>query len=265
MPNHVRNVLQFKTDVKKLNQILSEIQNDKEGIGSIDFNKITPMPQELNIEKGSRTTKGCEMFEDFCKKVQQIKSMVEPQNLTPERYKWANEQKDELLNKFNSMCDEDKELFNLGKQFFENVNNYGYGDWYDWSVANWGTKWNAYDSYHNKDTIEFNTAWSTPEPIIVAISNKYPDVKINHCWADEDMGTNLGEREYLNGETTYENIPDAFSKEAYDIAFKVWEEIPENYGLKLSDDGTEYVEYDEETDNPLLLTDADETDDEIEE
>lgn len=31
------------------------------------------------------------------------------------------------------------------KQAKELIKKYGYADWYDWSIANWGTKWNAYN------------------------------------------------------------------------------------------------------------------------
>ena len=42
--------------------------------------------------------------------------------------------------------------------------------WYDWSVQNWDTKWDAYDVVVTDDDpesveIEFNTAWSPPEAI----------------------------------------------------------------------------------------------------
>ena len=51
-------------------------------------------------------------------------------------------------------------------------------NWYDWSIANWGTKWNAYDirvqdEWDGGDNCEmeihFDTAWSAPFPIINAL------------------------------------------------------------------------------------------------
>jgi len=49
-----------------------------------------------------------------------------------------------------------------------NVSKYGYATWYDFNIANWGTKWDAYEiSIEDFDddslTITFDTAWCPPE------------------------------------------------------------------------------------------------------
>jgi hypothetical protein len=50
-------------------------------------------------------------------------------------------------------------------------------NWSTWSRENWGTKWDAYDSSLTVDgdraELKFDTAWSTPRPIIVAFANRY--------------------------------------------------------------------------------------------
>ena len=53
MPNHVRNIITFDCGEDKLKEILERIQNDEFGIGSIDFNKLIPMPESLNMTSGS--------------------------------------------------------------------------------------------------------------------------------------------------------------------------------------------------------------------
>jgi hypothetical protein len=73
---------------------------------------------------------------------------------------------------------------------------YGTNNWYDWSVANWGTKWNAY--YSNLDsannTMEFDTAWSCPLPVLDALAKLCYEygVSFEGKWADEDRGFNAG-------------------------------------------------------------------------
>ena len=48
-----------------------------------------------------------------------------------------------------------------------NFEKYGYSSWYDWQVANWGTKWDVtpenidYGSDNNL-TMSFDSAWSPP-------------------------------------------------------------------------------------------------------
>lgn len=251
MPNHVRNILAFNADEETVQNILNDIKNDEKGMGSIDFNKLIPMPPELNIEKGSDTQKGCKLFSEYANRAQKIITTLNHPNVDNEEFTKAALAQKELIQELNGLSDENKRLFDLGKQYNENVNNYGYGDWYDWSVANWDTKWNAYDFSHYENTISFSTAWSAPDSVIRAISEKYPDVEVFHRWADEDLGTNLGECEYKNGDIVYQHIPDSFSKEAYDMAFEIWDAVPEEYGLKLNAAGTEYIEIDKE-ETPLL-------------
>lgn len=73
---------------------------------------------------------------------------------------------------------------------------YGDNNWYDWSIKNWGTKWNAYDTSLQNDSVlvvlVFNTAWAAPMPVVLALSKKFPDLVFNYSYADEDMGHNLG-------------------------------------------------------------------------
>ena len=88
--------------------------------------------------------------------------------------------------------------------------------------------------------ISFQTAWSAPHPVIEKMAEMFPDVQIMHRWADEDIGGNVGEREYRNGETEYENIPYS-EKEAFELAFDIWETTPYDMGLLLNKSQTEYI------------------------
>ena len=53
------------------------------------------------------------------------------------------------------------------KQYELNTKVYGYKHWYDWCIANWGTKWGADIEYlnrldNNNVDITIETAWSPP-------------------------------------------------------------------------------------------------------
>jgi len=55
---------------------------------------------------------------------------------------------------------------------------------YEWCIANWGTKWNAYSGGDKPMKVtekmikySFSTAWSPPTPVVVAWSEKYPGLK----------------------------------------------------------------------------------------
>ena len=66
--------------------------------------------------------------------------------------------------------------------------------WYDWRLANWDTKWDAYDVVVTDDDpdcteIEFNTAWSPPEAVCHALREQYPDIDVS--WFYDEPGCEI--------------------------------------------------------------------------
>jgi len=63
--------------------------------------------------------------------------------------------------------------------------------WYNWRVANWGTKWDCYDLSIDQDeqelNLQFNTAWSPPEEICHALKEKYEDADIQWFYDEPGM------------------------------------------------------------------------------
>lgn len=122
-----------------------------------------------------------------------------------------------VLTKHKDETGEDKEFFDFEKIIPppENIEKGGCtGEhpvgvicWYEWQKENWGTKWNSYS--FNKwakwdKEFSFQTAWNHPVPIIKKLSEMFPDVRFNIKYADEDIGSNLGEYEIRNGKILYE-------------------------------------------------------------
>lgn len=108
-----------------------------------------------------------------------------------------------------------------------------------WAVNNWGTKWNAYDIERlSPASVKFNTAWSHPEPVILALSKKFPDEIIQVTYADEDLGHNLGEYLIKNGESTPVQVFVAGSDEALDFAANI------KYGMSYKELRAEWDEED---------------------
>lgn len=106
----------------------------------------------------------------------------------------------------------------------EEQKKYGKNNWYDWSITNWGTKWNAYWSTldDENNTITFDTAWSCPLPVLDELARlcyKH-NVSFTGKWADEDSGNNVGifESDCDGNEYwfSYECMDDQ-SNEAYEI------------------------------------------------
>lgn len=65
----------------------------------------------------------------------------------------------------------------------ENKKNTGFKDWYDWSMHNWGVKWDAeiyshaYDETTGSLMISFNTPWGPPNEKFLLALAKYFDGK----------------------------------------------------------------------------------------
>lgn len=56
MPDFVANIVTFGGDKERIKEMLLAVQNDEYGPGSISFDKIIPMPPELDIECGRSKT-----------------------------------------------------------------------------------------------------------------------------------------------------------------------------------------------------------------
>ena len=64
--------------------------------------------------------------------------------------------------------------------------------WYDWRLANWDTKWDAYDVNVTDDDpdqleVEFNTAWSPPEAVCHAMREQFPDLSVSWFYDEPGM------------------------------------------------------------------------------
>ena len=72
----------------------------------------------------------------------------------------------------------------------------------EWAREHWGTKWNGYSSVVEEGSVQFDTAWSHPSKIVMALSLKHPDEVFNVQYADEDLGSNFGQYQIKNGVVT---------------------------------------------------------------
>lgn len=172
MPNHVKNIVRME-GITKLPLFTVE--------QCFDFNKIIPMPESLNIEPGS--------LEDIA--VEAVMRKLDHVRYSFQRKSYRRMTDDEFQQRTHGR--NENELAKIGLQYISNKVLYGATTWYDWRCDNWGTKWNAYSNERqDEDTISFETAWSNPEPVMLKLSEMYPEVVIEHWWADEDMGSNDG-------------------------------------------------------------------------
>lgn len=77
----------------------------------------------------------------------------------------------------------------------EMLEKYGYANWYDRNVAEWGTKWDVGETdYYDADDdgyvqYEFMTAWGPPDGIYDTLVEKFPDLSIS--WFYDEPGCEL--------------------------------------------------------------------------
>lgn len=244
MPNHVVNIISLKGSPEEIKKLRETVKNDEYGLGTIDFNKIIPMPEELHITHGSKIEEGLKHYKDF---IYVYNFAFEVAGETPDINKITEKQEKVFLNARNDI---DKETWELGKQGFWNLQKYGAASWYDWACNHWNTKWNAYGydgggDYSEIDGLYCQTAWSAPHPVIEKISEMFPEVEIIHEWADEDLGQNCGHREYAGGQMFGEYFPET-EKEALEFAAGVWDFDLADVGLVLNATKDAYIRNDNE-------------------
>ena len=72
-------------------------------------------------------------------------------------------------------------------------------NWYDWNIAHWDTKWNAYDCVRGSHgNYSFTTAWSAPLKVIAALSWLYPELVFT-LYCEEEAGSFHGEVQFKQG------------------------------------------------------------------
>jgi len=218
MPNWVRNVI---TVPKRIMPKIKEkyFVNDE-----FTFNKVIPMPKELMITSGSVTNDSIAYTLSKMKLIDRLKILNSINDLTM-RYDINNKEDIEKLEKYAEKFEptEDekalgiKTLQDFGKLCINNYRKYGAFNWYNWSVENWGTKWDASFIASDASTISIDTAWDPPIPIIEKLSREFPEDKIVLEYADEDMyGPNKGKIAFINGKEIYDRELDI------DEAKEIW-------------------------------------------
>ena len=102
--------------------------------------------------------------------------------------------------------------------------------------------------YKGGSEIIFETAWRFPEKIIERLSEMYPDADFQIAWADECIGSNVGEVLYVNSAIIEHDIPTAHRKEAYEMSASIQEiNLSEmNYFFNEQSDTYEYQDQEEQ-------------------
>lgn len=209
------------------------------GLGSqgiMDFDRVIPMPPSLKITSGSSTSNGLEVLEGNWRRILGFPWFKDRMQ---EIYGREPESREELIQMLEMVEQQPASLGKAHPDLFhinlieariaqQNKIQYGYTDWYHWSIANWGTKWNAGDVTQGHIgecgfVIYFDTAWSPPVPVIEALITRFPDADIRLSYMEPGVG--------FAGEVTSTgdwDCPESELEDFYANAFGFWVENEED-------------------------------------
>lgn len=236
MPNWVKN----KIIVGK-SEFIDEIRQKHASTGSdeekdcFDFNTVVKMPDDMNLEFGSRSDDGLSLFitkkspkcpyfgskEDKVaeKEVIRIKKLMENHLFVSNTLELDEEKVKSLQEKYKDKIDE---VVSLGERMVNNVEKHGAMNWYEWSVKNWGTKWNSANTEWDKKSFTFETAWDPAIPVVIELSKQHPDMKLAFLYSDEEIGSHVGYMLLQNGRVDYQGTFPDQGRDAYKLAFDLW-------------------------------------------
>jgi hypothetical protein len=194
MPNWCENevtIMGLAEDITALKKLIGD---------KFDFNAIIPMPAELEAscgKTGCNTMVVCDQDTMLCHEATGQhggKTIIEAVNA---KYQEGDS---DIISLTQAVIDNFipcEECLNAGikdneirqgldfsiQESIRRFKSYGTDNWYDWSIANWGTKWDASEVDIEWKTTSmsayFLTAWSPPEPIYEALVEKFPNLQIN--------------------------------------------------------------------------------------
>lgn len=166
----------------------------------LDFEAVIPMPSALKgVEAGSRSEEGAvlivlraERGAPFATgglyeaRVQRIRDDVGMRD-------------DHIQKVAAEYLRKHPDVEEQGRLRLRTILETGYADWYSWSIANWGTKWNSYRfALIAEDPLEFTfeTAWSFPTPVFEKVANVFPSLVFEcRCF---DEGWNFAGEGFFN-------------------------------------------------------------------
>lgn len=241
MPNHVTNEL---TAAK---HVIDSLKSDE---SELDFETVVPMPEILKGNPHSGITQWAEIAMGVINLKTLSSATPDPVSAFKSGDYGAAGKRLAQSNAIRQMqegpypIDWSAEDFEQLIRCMRSLKQYGHTSWYEWSIANWGTKWNAYDIERRSDTvIKFETAWSMPTQWLQKLVEKFPGERITIRWADEDFGDNVGAIT-INADGSAEGGKlENGSPEAHKLAMElIYGNVPPDYMKPQPDGRYEYVD-----------------------
>jgi hypothetical protein len=182
MPNWCVNQVDISGDEAEVAKLVEFVKSDE---NSFTFENIVPPPATPMYSSDCTHNKyvcGCE-------------SVAQPDPENEGKFMWVIDGKKV---EYHGKCPTHNE-----HSFSNHPDN-----WYNWNINNWGTKWSAAEVWNDRidddgkvdghTSYNFDTAWSPAEPVVAALAEKFPTLRIAHRYCEAGMGY-AGEVLYANG------------------------------------------------------------------
>ena len=221
MPNYCMNKLELVGDQKEVAQLLKWVKGPD---NAFDFQRIIPMPESIkDTERGSISFAS----EAVCLYLQD-KTVSNHLQWLMERNQIAMEKLDATIEKWEK---EKKIDLAMGYRIIANRLAYnGCGDWYEWCIENWGTKWEACETEVVDNVINFETAWSPCTPIVEKLAELFPEIQFIYTYFEPGVSL-AGIEKYQNG--------DCVELQVYEQEEKEYRYIGEGFGYEFENDNEE--------------------------
>lgn len=228
MPNYTKNIVTLTGPQDQLNNLKNKLVKTDD-MDIFDFNLLIPMPESLMVECSSTINEYINLYWTSINRDKDKNANIISEYETAvlsymgkTRTLWSDkvaleiipdsEYKEMIESKIKShsrksnvdentpVFKSEQDVLEYGKKYLDNLKLYRYLTWYDWSIENWGTKWNSCEGsvsfFDDRLVFTFLTAWSIPDKVYIAlyklIEESCPNVSMSIEFADEDFGGAMG-------------------------------------------------------------------------
>lgn len=194
MPNHCRNHLHLWGPAEQLTKFVQAVRKDD---NTINIAGILPMPEIL---KGTRSP------------------AINSPDPDPKLVEWlANGEVTQ--ERYDELVAETRKEYEHNQQAYAET---GYTNWYDWSIANWGTKWGDYDHFVDSDgeghhEFGYHTAWAPfDNSFWLKVSALYPELTFIVVYQETGM-TFAGASKYQDGVEVFDHYINDYTELLPDV------------------------------------------------
>lgn len=193
MPNWCYNKLEIPCNFAQSENLRPKLfSQTNEGTWYLDFERLIPMPKTLDIQSSGDGCRALGLlkispYKRFSNSLikQYISSTEQARIGWKTRYhRWTVS---DFIKWLSKRPNEQKRLhldISLGLQLLDNIALYEYQDWYDWSNARWGCKWNVNPdscrvTFYKNGSIDcfFDTPWNQPSAWFEQLCQAFPDIE----------------------------------------------------------------------------------------